>query len=60
MLLWLWCRPSTVAPILFLAWEPPFATGVAIKIKIKKNWGEDETQPMIVCLLHSILVARNA
>ena len=26
-LLWLWCRPEAVA----LAWEPPYAVGVALK-----------------------------
>ena len=30
-LLWLWCRPADVAPIQHLAWEPPHATGVALK-----------------------------
>ena len=29
MLLWLWCRLAAVAPIRPLAWEPPYATGVA-------------------------------
>ena len=35
--LWLWCRPAT-APIGPPAWEPPYATGVALKRqnKIKK------------------------
>ena len=28
---WLWCRPAATAPIRSLAWEPPYATGVAIK-----------------------------
>ena len=28
-LLWLWRRPAAVAPILPLAWEPPYATGAA-------------------------------
>ena len=37
-LLWLWCRPAAVAPIHPLAWEPPYATGVALKSKkTKKN-----------------------
>ena len=31
MLLWLWCRPAATAPIRPLAWEPPYATGVAIE-----------------------------
>ena len=28
-LLWLWRRPVTTAPIRSLAWEPPYAAGVA-------------------------------
>ena len=36
-LLWLWCRPAAVAPIPFLAWEPPYATGAALKTKTNKN-----------------------
>ena len=30
-LLWLWCRPAATAPIPPLAWEPPYATGMALK-----------------------------
>ena len=30
-LLRLWCKPAVVAPICPLAWEPPYATGVALK-----------------------------
>ena len=30
-LLWLWCRPSAIAPIGLQAWEPPYAGGVALK-----------------------------
>ena len=30
-LLWLWCRPAATAPIGPLAWEPPYAVGVALK-----------------------------
>ena len=33
-LLWLWHRPVATAPIGTLAWEPPYATGVALKSKI--------------------------
>ena len=32
-LLWLWCRLAATAPILPLAWEPPYAVGAAIKNK---------------------------
>ena len=28
-LLWLWRRPAATAPIRPLAWEPPYAVGVA-------------------------------
>ena len=31
MLLWLWCRPATAAPIGPLAWEPPYALDAALK-----------------------------
>ena len=36
-LLWLWCRLAATAPTGPLAWEPPYAAGVALKRqKIKK------------------------
>ena len=31
-LLWLWCRPAATTPIGPLAWEPPYATGVALEM----------------------------
>ena len=37
MLLWLWCRPAAVAQIGPLAWEPPCATGVALKKQKQTN-----------------------
>ena len=36
-LLWLWCRPAAVAPIGLLAWDAPYATGVALKSKNKQK-----------------------
>ena len=36
-LLWLWCWPAAAAPIRPLAWEPPFAAGVALKPKKGKK-----------------------
>ena len=30
-LLWLWHGPAAIAPIRPLAWEPPYATGAALK-----------------------------
>ena len=31
VLLWLWCRPAAIAPIQPLAWEPSYATSIALK-----------------------------
>ena len=36
MLLWHRHRPVGIAPIRPLAWEPPYATGVALKRRKKK------------------------
>ena len=36
-LLWLWCRPAGTAPIQPLAWELPYAAGVALKSKKRKK-----------------------
>ena len=36
VLLWMWCRPAAVALIWPLAWELPYAAGVALK-SVKKN-----------------------
>ena len=30
-LLWLWCRLEATTPIRPLAWEPPYASGAALK-----------------------------
>ena len=35
-LLWLLCRLAAVAPVGPLAWEPPYATDVALKRQINK------------------------
>ena len=36
-LLWLWCRPAAAAPITPLAWELPYAAGVALQSKKGKK-----------------------
>ena len=36
-LLWLWLWPAATALIQCLAWEPPYASGVALKKKKKKK-----------------------
>ena len=37
VLLWLWCRPAAVVLICLLAWELPYASGVALKLQKKKK-----------------------
>ena len=37
-LLWLWRRLAAVAPIRPLAWEPPYAAGVALKRQKTKKF----------------------
>ena len=37
VLLWLWCRLATTALIRSLAWEPPYAAGVALRKKKKEK-----------------------
>ena len=36
-LLWLWRRPAATVPIRPLAWELPYATGVALKSQKKRE-----------------------
>ena len=43
-LLWLWHRPVAIAQIRPLAWEPPYATGVALKSKNKKQKQKAKTK----------------
>ena len=45
-LLWLWRRPVATAPIGPLAWEPPCATGVALKSK-KTNKTQKSGVPVV-------------
>ena len=37
VLLWLWYRQAAIAPIRPLAWEPPYAEGLAQKRQKKKE-----------------------
>ena len=41
-LLWLWCRPVAEALIQPLAWEPPYAEGLALKTKKKQKEKQKE------------------
>ena len=41
---WLWCRREATAPIRPVAWEPPYAVGVALKER-KTNKQTNKTRP---------------
>ena len=41
-LLWLWHRPAATVSIGPLAWEPPYATGAALKDRKTKKKEEEE------------------
>ena len=61
-LLWLWCRPAAAALIPPLAWELPYALGVALKKqkKKKKKKKENELCHLIKpCTLEKIQVANS-
>ena len=40
VLLWLWRRLAAIAPIRLLAWEPPYASSVALEKTKKKKKSE--------------------
>ena len=52
VLLWLQCRPAAAVLIRPLAWELPYATGVIIKRKEKKNYLKSE-------YIHFVLLRQN-
>ena len=47
VLLWLWRRPAATAPIGTLAWEPPYATGAALKRQKKKKKKKKKDKKLI-------------
>ena len=60
VLLWLWCRPAARAPIYPLAWEPPYATGVALKWqKDKKTKNKKHPKKLVKYLTNCIIENNN-
>ena len=45
-LLWLWCKLAATALIRPLAWEPPYAMGVALKSKKKRKKKKENRVPL--------------
>ena len=56
VLLWLWCGPAATFSMRPLAWEPPYAAGVALKSKKKKKQKNKQTKkknkPLKFCPLN--------
>ena len=54
VLLWFWCRPAATAPIRPLAWEPPYATSVALEKtkRPKKKKKKKRPLPTLITSLH--------
>jgi len=48
LLLWLWRGSAAVAPIRILAWEPPYAPGVALEKTRKKKKRKKEKKIAII------------
>ena len=58
-LLWLWYRLAAVALIRHLAWEPPYAAGVALKSKKKKSISSFTNPPIFLLLWRKEKINRN-
>ena len=54
-LLWLWCRMAAPAPIQPLAWEPPYAAGVALKTKKQNKTKQNRKQKSSLYKLQVVL-----
>ena len=58
-LLWLWCRLAAIALIRPLAWEPPYAMGVPLKIKKKKKKRRKKKPTNVEEAVYRLWVQRN-
>ena len=54
-LLWFWRRPAATGLIRPLAWEPPYAMGVALKRPKNKKIKREEVKEGMVALYHQIM-----
>ena len=53
-LLWLWYKPEAVATIQPLSWEPPYATGMALKKRKKFFFNFKKTEGKSIFLEYLI------
>ena len=60
-LLWLWHKPVATAPIRPLAWEPPYATGAALKKQDKRQKKKKKERKIYVylCIFISLSICIN-
>ena len=58
-LLWLWCRPTAIALIRRVAWELPFATGMALKRQKIKRRERTQTRHQTNHVPESVLFCSN-
>ena len=49
-MLWLCCRPATIAPIQSLAWEPPYAVGVRPSPRPRKELEHFQFRGTLPCM----------
>ena len=54
VLLWLWYRPAAVALIGPLAWEPAYATGVALKSQKQKQTNKQKNPTNVTKSMKSL------
>ena len=57
-LLWLWCRPTPVAPIRPLAQEPPYAAGAALEKTEREKRNLDLSFQKIVIFAVNLLLLK--
>ena len=64
-LLWLWCRLAATGPMGPLAWEPPYAMGVALEMpkrpkkKFKNSIGINSLDNRFECKMQVIKLLRS-
>ena len=58
--LWLWRRPAATSQIQPLAWEPPYATGAALKRQKTKKEKEKKKSKKLLVLWASVSCCKSS
>ena len=56
---WLWYRPVAMAPIRPLSWEPPCASGTALKKKKKEEKKKKRREPFEKSMPYTLDIFKN-